>query len=159
MFQDAYAELREHGHEPPFDAWISPTDRTLVEALAGFVYPAQSMIQAGILQGVALVDPMQYVGVLENFRIREVRGMPQYYAVFFKSYGNNSPMNPLAIRLDEGENAPFVRAFPDPRSGAGPVYPLQNIQLFTEFGVGVNDRTAATIRYTNSATWADGTPT
>jgi uncharacterized protein YidB (DUF937 family) len=159
MFQDAYNELREHGHEAPFDAWISTTERAAVEALTGFVYPAQSMIQAGILQGVALVDPMQYVGVLENFRIREVRGIPQYYSIFFKSYGLDNPMNPLRIRLRQGQTRPLVTAFPDPRSGAGPVYPLQNIMTFTEFGVGVNDRTAATIRYNNSATWADGTPT
>jgi len=28
--------------------------------------------------------------------------------------------------------------------------------LFTEYGVGVADRTAATPRYVNSTTWADG---
>lgn len=159
VFQDAYDELREHGHMPPFDAWIGTADRTTVEGLTGFVAPADSLIRAATTTDIAVVDPMQYIGVLENFRIREVRGIPQYYGVFFKSYGRNSPMNPLAVRLDDGERAPVVRAFPDPRAGAGPVYPLQYLMLFTEFGVGVNDRTAATPRYVNSATWADGTPT
>ena len=31
--------------------------------------------------------------------------------------------------------------------------------LFTEFGIGVGDRTAATLRYVNNANWSDGTPT
>ena len=49
-------------------------------------------------------------------------------------------------------------AIPDPLGGNAN-YPLQNLMLFTEFGVGVGDRTNGTPRYTNSATWADGTPT
>ena len=34
----------------------------------------------------------------------------------------------------------------------------QYMMFFTEFGVGVADRTNGTARYVNNAVWADGTP-
>ena len=46
----------------------------------------------------------------------------------------------------------------DPNAGNG-IAPLHNLMLYTRFGVGVNDRTAATPRYVNNASWSDGTPT
>ena len=52
---------------------------------------------------------------------------------------------------------PQAIAMPNPNSAGR--YPLQDIMLFTEFGVGVNDRTAGTTQYTNNGTWADGTAT
>ena len=84
--------------------------------------------------------------------------MPQYYGVGFKSYGPNSSMNPLRVRLEKGFTRPQVIAMPDPRSGSG-AYPLQEIMLYTEMGVGVADRTAGTLRYVNNAAWSDGTAT
>jgi hypothetical protein len=46
----------------------------------------------------------------------------------------------------------------DPRAGNATT-PLQYLMFFTEFGVGVRDRTNGTARYVNNATWADGAPT
>ena len=45
--------------------------------------------------------------------------------------------------------------------GLGDVYKrqLQYMMFFTEFGVGVADRTNGTSRYVNAAQWADGTAT
>ena len=48
---------------------------------------------------------------------------------------------------------------PDPRAGSSGAYPLNYLMLFTEFGVGVADRTNGAPRYVNNTTWADGTPT
>lgn len=165
VFTDAKDELREHGHEPPFDFIISPTDESTVRGLTGFVETASSLISYGAMQDRALLNPMQdsnggyYIGTINDFAVRVVRGVPQYYGFGWKSYGANSQRNPLRIRLAKGESRPMVMAFPDPRAGAGASYPLQYMMLFTEFGVGVADRTNGTARYTNSATWADGTPT
>ena len=165
VFTDAKDELREHGHEPPFEFIISPTDEAEVRALNGFVETASSLVAYGAMQDRALLNPMQdsnggyYIGTVSDFAIRVVRGVPQYYGFGWKSYGANSQRNPLRIRLAKGENRPMVTAFPDPRAGAGAAYPLQYLMLFTEFGVGVGDRTNGTARYTNSATWTDGTPT
>lgn len=157
VFEDAYDELREHGHEPPFDFLISNSDRTIIEGLSKFVKRSDPQVQLGLTQDQALVST-EFVGVIENFRVREVFGMPQYYGFGYKTYGNLSRRNPLAIRFPKGQVAPMPTAFSDPRRGS-PVVPLQYMMLILKFGVGVNDRTAGTARYTNSATWADGTPT
>jgi hypothetical protein len=86
-----------------------------------------------------------------------VPGMPNYYGFGYKSYGQNSSRNPLKVRLQKGSTRPQAIAMPNPNSGGR--YPLQDIMLYTKFGVGVNDRTAGTTQYTNSGTWADGTAT
>jgi len=163
-FQDAKDEIREHGHEGPFDFLISTHSEAAVRALSGFV-PAPSLsVRYGSTVDLAQVDPgadangNYLIGVIEDFRVRVVRGMPQYYGVGYKSYGPRSQRNPLRVRLQKGESALRVTAMPDPRAGNG-TSPLQNLMLFAEFGVGVADRTAATPRYVNSATWADGSPT
>jgi hypothetical protein len=159
VFTDAADELQEHGHEAPYDMWIGQSDKAAVLALTNTVKVTDPLIQLGITQERAVVDPSRYIGVNNGFRIQVVPGMPQYYGFAFKSYGANSQRNPLRIRLDKGQTRPIVTAFSDPRSGAGAVYPLQYMMMFIEFGVGVADRTAGTPRYVNSATWADGTPT
>ena len=164
LFQDARAELEEHGHVPPFTYIAGPTEETAIKALTGFVTAADPMVRYGTLQDVA-ARPMvygangaKYIGTIEMFDIWILRGMPQYYGFGFKSYGTNSQRNPLRVRLMTGQTSFGVQAIADPLGGNGN-YPLQNLMLFTEFGVGVGDRTNGTARYTNSATWADGTPT
>lgn len=166
VFIDAKDELREHGHEGPYEFMIGTADETTVRGLTGFV-PAPSAaayMQYSSAANIAQLDPATdangsyYIGVLNDFRIRVVRGVPQYYGVPYKSYGPRSQRNPLAIRLQKGQSALQVIAMQDPNAGNG-LNPLQNLMLFTEFGVGVADRTAATPRYVNNAAWADGTPT
>jgi hypothetical protein len=159
VFQDAYDELREHGHQAPFEFLIGPNDRSTVEGLSKFTPPSQILLELGTTQDRARVDPMEYVGTWDGkFAIREVRGIPQYYGFAYKSYGRLSQRNPLRIRLAKGSNQFQVMAMTDPNAGNGQ-NPLQNLMLFTEFGVGVMDRTNGTARYVNNATWSDGTPT
>ncbi len=164
VFQDAKAELREHGHEPPFDFIIGPSDEATVRGLTGFVPVASANIRYGAtvdiatLPQLASLGGMYPIGVIEDFVVHVVTGCPQYYGVGYKSYGANSQRNPLRVRLAKGESSLRIIAMPDPRNGNG-AHPLQWLMLFGEFGVGVGDRTAATPRYVNSATWADGTPT
>jgi hypothetical protein len=165
LFQDAKAELREHGHEPPYDFLIGVSDEATVRGLTGFVQVASANVRYG--NAVDLVtlpaatgtpNGIYPIGLLEDFVVHVVTGMPQYYGFGYKSYGPNSQRNPLRIRLQKGETAFRVIAMPDPRNGNG-AHPLQSVMLFGEFGVGVSDRTAGTPRYTASATWVDGTPT
>lgn len=157
VFEDAYDELREHGHEPPFDFVIGSSDRVTVEGLSKFTKRADALVQLGLTQDQARVTE-EYIGVIESFRIREVFGVPQYYGFGYKSYGPRSMRNPLKIRLTKGTTVPQVIAMQDPRNGSM-AHPLQYMMMFFEFGVGVNDRTNGTARYVNNTTWADGTPT
>lgn len=167
VFTAAKTHLLEHGHEPPYEFIIGPSDEATVKALCvsangGAAAPAP-LINYTTTEvatfGPSYLNGTYYIGTIADFRVRVVPGMPRYYGIGYKSYGPNSQRNPLRIRLQKGQTRPQVTAFPDPRSGAGAVYPLQFMMLFTEFGVGVADRTAGTPRYVNNASWADGTPT
>jgi hypothetical protein len=167
VFADAKAELREHGHEPPYVFLAGQADEAAIKALTNFIPTASSLVAYGALQDLARVSPSAIggmtgsypIGTIEDFNVYIVPGIPQYYGFAYKSYGPNSQRNPLRVRLEDGFTRPTVRAFPDPRSGAGAAFPLQWMMLFVEFGVGVGDRTNGTARYVNNATWADGTPT
>lgn len=165
VFTDAKDELAEHGHVPPFDFLIGPSDRATVMALTGFVGVRSGLIAYGSTADLAAeTNRMPATGVTllgvmaDDFRVWEVRGMPQYYGVGYKSYGPRSQRNPLAVRVPKGFTAP--RIIMEPSSAVGsPTSPLQNMMVKARFGVGVRDRTAATPRYVNNSTWADGTPT
>ncbi len=157
VFSDAKDELREHGHDAPYEFLIGPSDYAAVIALTDFTKAPSSLLRPGLASDVANVGP-GYIGTIHDFQVREVRGIPQYYGVGYKSYGLRSQRNPLKIRLDKGQTTPRVVAITDPQGGSGTV-PLQKLMLFLGFGVGVADRTAGTPRYVNSATWADGTAT
>lgn len=164
VFTDAKDELREHGHDGPFEFIIGPSDEAVVKGLTGFVPTASSLVAYGAMQDTARLNAMDagngiyYIGTINDFAVRVVSGMPQYYGFGWKSYGLGSQRNPLAVRLESGLRRPQVIAMPDPRAGSG-AYPLQYMMLFTEFGVGVADRTNGTPRYVNNAAWSDGTPT
>lgn len=163
-FQDMKAELREHGHQPPYNFMTGPSDEAAVRALTGFVGVAQAnvayanTVSLASVVGEALASGAYPVGVIEDHTVWVVPGMPQYYGFSWKPYGPRSQRNPLRVRLPKGETAPMIKALPDPRAGNNSAYPIQNLMLFVEFGVGVFDRTNGTPRYNNNATWADGTP-
>lgn len=164
VFTTAKDTLREHGHEPPYDFIIGSSDEAAVRALTGFVPTAESLVAYGSNATLARLDAaaqgpgVYYIGTYNDFGIRVVAGMPQYYGFGWKSYGRNSQRNPVRIRVQKGESLPRVVAMTDPRAGNATT-PIQNLMLFMEFGVGVADRTNGTARYVNNTTWADGTPT
>lgn len=165
VFTDAKDELKEHGHTAPFDFLIGPSDRATVTALTGFVGVRSGLIAYGSTADLAAdanavpTPGVDLIGIMsDDFRVWEVRGVPQYYGFAYKSYGPRSMRNPLAVRVTKGATTPRVLVFNDPNAGS-PLNPLQNLMLFLEFGVGVNDRTAGTPRYVNNSTWADGTAT
>lgn len=149
----------------PFDFLIGPSDVTTVKAITGFVGTRSGLIQYGSTADLAAdtsrapTTGVELIGVMaDDFRVWEVRGMPQYYGFAYKSYGPRSQRNPLAIRLPKGQTVPRVEFFTDP-NGGNARNPIQDMMTFLEFGVGVNDRTAGTPRYVNNSTWADGTAT
>jgi hypothetical protein len=161
ILDDIEAELMEHGHMPPYRLLISVSDVASVTALTGFVFPTTAVIQAGTGTAVAIPeedptdDGFRFIGSYENTRVYAAPGMPQYYGFAYRSYGANSPRNPLAVRVEKGYERPTARALRDPNAGAG-IDPLQDLMLYMEFGVGVGDRTNGTTRYVNNANWADG---
>lgn len=164
VFKDIKAELREHGHEAPYNVLIGQSDEAAVAGLTGFVPAASMTVRYGDSVSLANISansitPGVYpIGAIHDCFVYVVPGIPQYYGFGFKTYGANSARNPLRVRLGKGLSRPQVIAMPDPNMGRG-LAPLQNMKLFVEFGVGVADRTNGTPRYVNNAAWADGTPT
>lgn len=162
VFADAKAELQEHGHEPPYEFLIGPSDEATVTALTanGFVPVNEALINQSVLMATAsftgqAIDGKRPIGAIEGFRVWVVPGIPQYYGFGFKSYGTNNPRNPLRVRLPEGERSPRALLIRD--SLAPGIAPVQNLMLQTRFGVGVGDRTNGTPRYVNHANWSDAT--
>lgn len=160
VFTDAKAELREHGHEPPYEFIIGTADEATVRGLVGFVPAAMSGINYASTVSTATVNDMAdsngnyYIGILEDFRVRVVRGMPQYYGFAWKSYGARSQRNPLRVRVKSGS---AFSAYSEPHPLASGAYPLNYMLVKANFGVGVGDRTAGTPRYVNNSSWSDGT--
>lgn len=148
--------LKEHGHLPPFDLWISSSDEATVKGFADFVYANDPLINPASTTSTVTL-PAGYIGYLtKSFaRVRVVPGMPGSYWLLFKSYGPNAVQNPLKLRVGKNERQLRFLAFPDPDRGASPANPLGTLIAWSEFGVGVSDRTNGVVRY-NSASWADG---
>ena len=160
VFQDAKAELQEHGHEPPFEFIIGPSDETTVSGLTGFVPVNEALINQAITSattqfaGTSIMGKRP-IGAIESFRVWVVPGVPQYYGFGWKSYGRNSQRNPLIVRLPAGSTAPRLMMYRDHNNPG--IYAIQNLMTQMAFGVGVGDRTNGTPRYVNNANWADGT--
>jgi hypothetical protein len=161
-FQDIKTELREHGHQPPYNLIISPLDETTVAGLTGFVPVAKMLVNYGSQTALANfgsdeMSPGIYsIGTLEDIRVWVVPGVPQHYGFAWRPYGSNSPRNPLRVRVRKGQTRLSVFAMPDPRAGNATT-PLQYLMFYTEFGVGVGeDRTNGTPRYMNNSSWTDG---
>lgn len=149
--------LREHGHQGPFDLWISVADEATVRAFSDFISASDPLVTPGSTTSLVSL-PAGYIGYLKDSyaRVRVVDGMPTDYWFMFKSYGSNNPANPIRVRVGRGESALRFVAFPDPTQGASPANPLGTLIVWSEFGVGVGDRTNGTVRR-NNASWADGT--
>ena len=161
------ADLMEHGHMPPFRLLISVSDAATVSGLTGFVFPVTSVIQPGSGTALALPDGddpdhgFRFIGAYSNTRVYVAPGMPQHYGFMYRSYGNLSPDNPLRVRLEKGLNQPAVRVLRQVTAGVQDanrgIDPLQDLMLYTEFGVGVANRSNGVTAYVNNANWADGT--
>lgn len=163
---DMAAELREHGHMPPFIGLFSQADVAEILAITGVIptasitvnYASTVSLANFAVNGDELTAGVYPFGTYADIMMYAMPGIPTDYGVVYKSYGSNSQRNPLRVRLDKGLSRPTFIAQTDPRAGSG-VNPIQNLMLFTELGVGVADRTGATSRYVNNANWSDATIT
>jgi hypothetical protein len=144
----AIAQLRRW-QMGPFDLIAPQAEIDLVAALPKFVKASSALVRTGADESEALVDPNIYVGVYDGVvRVRQaIVDTSDPNIGIFKSFGNLNPNNPLAWRYDElkGRGA-VVRS--------RTLYPLDQAVLKQDFGIGVNNRTAAALIFVN----ADGDP-
>lgn len=151
--------LREHGHQPPLEVWISTEDQPTVEALSDFIaiQPVTVMYGANVNQTVGVPAGQtapRYVGSIYEMYVRVVPRVPQYYYFAAKAYGPDDPRNPFRVRFDPRwgpEGVLFIANKMD--------YPLNDAYLFEAKGTGVGeDRTNGVAMFIDAgATWADAT--
>jgi hypothetical protein len=146
------AHVWEHGYDAPFDLLVAQADvgswRNTTN-VTGFVANRLPLISYGDSETLANAGP-EFIGVIETqygpVRVRASARIPTKYWAVYKSFGSSDARNPLLVRYN-------------PRYGVGAVllagdhirqYPLENAMLYTEMGVGVNDRVAAYICYNHT---------
>lgn len=146
--ETALASLWEHGYDAPFEMLISYVDLaawSTVANVTGWVNIVQPGVVLGSASPVANLSDTSYVGAITTkygvVYVRASGRIPTGYWAVYKSFGNLDSRNPLVIRES-------------PTYGTGAVllagdhirqYPLENAILFTEFGVGVQDRVGAVV--------------
>lgn len=156
--------LREHGHAPPYELWISTEDIATVVALTGFteIQPV-TVVDRDAAQAVRNPtmpgDVPYYIGTYADGKgadawVRVVPRVPQYYYFMAKPYGMGDPRNPFRVRFDPRWGPEGVMLMATNTS-----YPLDSAYLFEAKGVGVGeDRTNGVALFIDAgATWADAT--
>lgn len=133
-------------HRGPFDLIAPAAQVSAIVGISadnpadGFVSAGSALVRAGTGANEALVDGSVYLGVLfGDVRVHmEIDDFSSANIAMFKSYGPLSPQNALAWRYDEVKGRGAALRYRD-------LYPLANAVLKQDFGIGVNDRTAAVL--------------
>ena len=172
MLEQMAENLQEHGHEPPYIGMVSRADIASYKALPDFVEPLPAnviIVDRGTTAadtGAALFSrETREFGKIGGFNsgygyieLRATNRIPTAYAFIAKSYGENNPGNPIAIRVhpDLGFGALVV-----PETTQDDDYPLKQLDVEFEFGISVGrDRTNGVAGYrVSGGTWANPTIT
>lgn len=133
--------LTEHGHKPPFIMLHSFADKATIVALTEFTGRAAAMIRYGLTQDIALISD-EFLGVIDidgdAVFVRLSHRIPTTYGCIYKSYGANSPRNPLRWCYAE-DIGPGVTILADKAYRS---FPVEGVMVFAEFGfTGGIDRT------------------
>jgi hypothetical protein len=158
--ETALLSLWEHGFDAPYDMLISYVDIgawSTVANVTGWVNLVSPGITVGSATAVASLTDSTYIGAITTkygaVYVRASGRVPTGYWAVYKSFGNQDSRNPLVIREspDYGTGAVLlagdhVRQFP-----------LENAILFTEFGVGVQDRVGAVVVKNDAGSYTDPT--
>lgn len=131
---------------PPYDLAAPQAMLDLITAINpgnptnGFVSAGSALVRQGTGLSEAMVDSATYLGVLfGDVRVHmAITDFSSPDIAIYKSYGNLDSRNPLAWRYDAVKGrAATVRS----RS----LYPLDQSVVRQDFGLGVNNRTAAAL--------------
>jgi hypothetical protein len=151
--ETAVGTIWEHGADAPYELLISYLDLaawSTVANVTGWVNIVQPGVVLGSASAIANLPDPSYVGAITTkygpVYVRASGRIPTKYWSVYKSYGNKDARNPLVIResVQYGTGAVLL---------AGDhirQYPLENAILFSEFGVGVQDRVGAVAVYNDS---------
>lgn len=170
MLDGLAATLFEHGHEPPYTAYVSSDDILAYHALTNFVklVSINTLVldRGGASSGnqfFAQGQPMlannglfgKYQSPYGEVDLRAFYRVPDNYASMFKSYGNMDARNPLAVRVaEDGFGMMLV-----PELNGSSDWPIKKLAVTMEHGVGVGeDRTNGAVGFlVAGGTYINGT--
>jgi hypothetical protein len=150
-------------HRGPYDLLASPAALTAIRALSSittygadaFAPVSSALLNLALGERSANVDAGSYVGVIAgNVRVMESveeLGSTSHFSIF-KSYGDFNPDNPLAWRYDPSWGRDVFTRTRD-------AFPLADAVALQWLGIGVSDRTAATVALVDEAAIAYAAPT
>ena len=142
--------LLEHGHMEPWVAMVSWSDIDDYRSLKGFINIISPQIQrvdyggrtnepAYINQGNMVFGQQGSFGYFQSkwglIELRASQRIPTSYIFFFKSFGQNNPRNPLAVRYYASDGGFGVYIVPRRSSHFG--YPIESLQMIFSYGIGV----------------------
>jgi len=164
--------LQEHGHEPPFIAYVSRANVGSYSVLPSFVNPLGGtpimIVESG---GIAsninryFSQDMREFGRIGGFHsdygyveLRASNRIPSGYMSMHKSYGRLDQRNSIAVRVHPDVGFGFYIV---PETVVDNKYPLKSLQIEFEAGIGVGeDRTNGVAGYlVAGGTWANPTIT
>jgi hypothetical protein len=121
--------LVEHGFENNLELWINRAQRRTIMDLPDFV-PARAYSHDAQL--INLPGP-PYIGQHGRLNIRIEDWVPPLYMfAYSRQGGQNSPQNPIALRIPLAESARGLKLW----RGTNPEYPLVDSFYYHEFGTG-----------------------
>lgn len=156
--EDMASEISEHGHAPPFVLMCAAEDQATIMGLTNFRERALPEIAYGSAIDLAKVSDL-FFGLVStpdgSMLCAWSHRIPQYYAGAFKAHGLRSSNAPLAVRYTDSHPL-VVDILADKRYRQ---FPIEQLLGYSEFGVGVKDRTNGVCYYMNSASYSDPTIT
>lgn len=171
VLDDSAANLAEHGHPSPYIAYVSEADVATIRALSSYVEPVMfARDRGGASSGSAYsvngdvgevpAAGGRFVGYYNTkFGIVELRAIGRLttgYVFMYRSYGVNTPNNPIWIRVHPDVGFGFyIKELPSYDSN----YPVKTIEVRAEQGFGVGrDRTnGVNGLLVSGGTWANPT--
>jgi hypothetical protein len=174
MLDQLALTVQQHGHPPPFIAYVSETDVSNYTALTKFVEPINDRIvvvdRAGATSGAqfmsrgdvsqrAIMGGWEFGGYQSDYgyiALRSTPRIPQFYAFLYKSYGTNNPRNAIGIRVHPSVGfGIYIEEVPN----ASMEYPVKHINVTFEYGVSCgNDRSVGAAGYlVAGGVWVDPT--
>lgn len=165
------ATLHEHGHTAPFIAYVSEADVVTYRTLTNYVKPVSFAMDRGgassgpqfFTQGTMAGMPQaggRAVGLYDTaygvVELRATNRLSTGYAFMYRSYGVNTPDNPIWIRVHPDVGFGFyIKEIPSYSTN----YPVKTIEVRAEQGFGIGrDRTnGANGLLVSGGAWANPT--
>jgi len=159
LIQSMRTKLVEHGYDTSRELWINPAEEAAVRAIVGFT-PVLSADQRLITNTnpfnapntvVATVDPAQFIGVVEGFRVRVYNWQPAGYFFGYDAGSASGLRKPLAWREYPVAGLRGLQLF---NEDPGSSFPLINSFFGRNFGLATLERSNGVLAQITAGAYA-----